>query len=85
MKQNILLFFGIMFWLVQTTKASTIDDLAKCAVYIREHRQVYESIENKEYQVWLKDTSTQKEKPKLKTLGGTGFLISHNHKIYLVV
>jgi hypothetical protein len=64
--------------------ASSINELAKSAVYIREKKQVYETHAKKEYELWLKDPTTKQEMPKLEVLSGTGFFISHNQKIYLV-
>lgn len=84
MNKCTVFLLGIFVCAVSVASASPVDDLAKSAVYIREKKQVYETINNKRYEVWLKDPITKIEEPKLITLGGTGFFISHNHKIYLV-
>jgi hypothetical protein len=62
----------------------TKEDLAKCVVFIRESKTVNETFEGKKYEIWRKDISNDNLSPKLQSVGGTGFLISHNHKIYLV-
>jgi hypothetical protein len=64
--------------------AVTIDDLGKSTVFLREQKQHLELKGKKEYEVWYRDPVNKQYEPKLDTIGGTGFLTSHNGKIYLV-
>ena len=84
MCKSMLFLWGIILFVVTPVYGSIVDDLAKSAVYIREKKQFYEKANNTKYEVWFKDPITGDEQPKLITLGGTGFFVSHNHKIYLV-
>ncbi len=43
-----------------------------------------ENFEGKTYGIWRKDIGTGDLSPRLQSSGGTGFLVSHNNKIYLV-
>ena len=68
----------------QNLLAVTIDDLGKSTVFLREQKQHYELKGKKEYEVWYRDPINGQYEPKLDTSGGTGFLTSHNGKIYIV-
>jgi len=68
----------------QNLLAITIDDLGKSTVFLRQQRQHFELKGKKEYEVWYRDPTNKQYKPKLDTIGGTGFLTSHNGKIYIV-
>jgi len=68
----------------QNLLAITIDDLGKSTVFLRQQRQHFELKGKKEYEVWYRDPTNKQYKPKLDTIGGTGFLTSYNGKIYIV-
>ncbi len=80
------LIISILLLVVSTnvSHALTAEDLSKCVVYIKESRPVMETFEGKKYEIWRKDLETKQLSLSLQSLGGTGFLISHNNKIYLV-
>lgn len=77
---SILLLLG----LTNASYALTVEDLSKCVVYIKESNPIREIFEGKTYEIWRKDTETEQLSPKLQSIGGTGFLISHSNKIYLL-
>lgn len=83
-----LIKFFVMLYLSLNTSfsyATTIDELGKTTVFLREQIINSEIIGDKKYEIWLKDIETQKLQPQLvNKISGTGFLISYNNRIYLV-
>jgi hypothetical protein len=82
MRRKIILF--CLSFVISSSYATTIDELGKTTVYLQEKRIVNERLYDKNYEVWLKDTSTQQTIPKLNIISGTGFLVKHTDKLYLV-
>lgn len=64
--------------------AITLDDLSKSVVYLKESKPSYEIFEGKKYEIWRKNIENQELLQKVQSVSGTGFLTSHNGKIYLV-
>jgi S1-C subfamily serine protease len=70
---------------VSISCAIPVEELAKTVVFLRYRFQVYETIEGKKVEVWYKrDPKIEKYEPKLDQKSGTGFIIKHNGKDYLV-
>lgn len=69
---------------VSISYAVTTQELSKCVVYIKESKPIIETFEGKKYQIWRKDIENDQLSQKFRSIGGTGFLITHNKKIYLV-
>ncbi len=64
--------------------AVTLDDLSKSVVYIREDSQAHETIAGRKYELWLRDPVKQQFIRKTERFSGTGFLLDHHGKIYLI-
>lgn len=64
--------------------AVTVDELGKTTVYLRKNKPAYELKAGKPQEVWYKDPDTEKFEQKLDHIGGTGFLVEHTKRIYLV-
>ena len=86
MKLITIFLFSIVTFIMPSKfiLASTIDDLGKSTVFLREQSQYYELKGNKKFEIWLRDPINKEYQPKLNANGGTGFLTLHNGKIYLV-
>jgi S1-C subfamily serine protease len=69
---------------IESSFAITIDLLGTTTVCLRKQKQRTIRKSGKEYEVWLKDIGSSTLQPDLETRYGTGFLVSHNNKIYLV-
>ncbi len=80
---NIVIFLYLCTT-IESSCAITIDLLGTTTVCLRKQKQKTIRKSGKEYEVWLKDTETSKLQPDLEKRYGTGFLVSHKNKIYLV-
>ncbi len=80
---NIVIFLYLCT-AIESSYAITIDLLGTTTVCLRKQKQRTIRKSGKEYEVWLKDIETSKLQPDLETRYGTGFLVSHKNKIYLV-
>lgn len=79
--------FFVMICLVLSmgsSYAATIDELGKTTVCLRGYLKSYEMKGDRKYEVWLKDIENQESQPKLIPNNGTGFLVSHHKRSYLV-
>ncbi len=85
MRTSIRFSWIVLIWaLCEPSIAVTLDDLSKSVVYIREDFQAYETIAGKKYELWLRDPANRQSVPKTERFSGTGFLLAHKGKIYLV-
>ncbi len=65
--------------------AITVEELAKTVVFLRYRFQIYETVEGKQVEVWYKkDPKIDKYEPKFGQKSGTGFIIQHNKKDFVV-
>lgn len=80
---NIVIFLYLCT-AIESSYAITIDLLGTTTVCLRKQKQRTIKKGGKEYEVWLKDIETKKMQPDLETRYGTGFLVSHKNRIYLV-
>lgn len=62
----------------------TINDLSKTVVFLQKEFQSYEMKAGEKVEVWYKNPSSGKYEPKLNKFTGTGFLLNHNGRDYLI-
>lgn len=85
MKINITSFLIVSLFLgLVRSYAATIDTMGKTTVCLRRVEQVYEMKGGKKQEVWYKNPENGLLEPKFNIVTGTGFLVDHNKKIYLV-
>ncbi len=82
----IVLIFSITMIFCSTSFALvSVEELAKTVVYIRHQEQYKEMKAGELVEVWYKKAGMKEAfEPKLITESGTGFIIRHNNKDYLV-
>lgn len=61
-----------------------INVLSKTVVFLQKEVQAYEMKSGKKVEVWYKNVSTKKFEPKYFKYSGTGFIINHNGRDYVV-
>lgn len=61
-----------------------IDDLSKTVVFLQKELQATEMKSGEKVEVWYKNPSTNKYEPKMLKQSGTGFIINHNGRDYIV-
>lgn len=64
--------------------AQSLDDLSKTVVFLQKEFQATEMKSGEKVEVWYKYPSSSKYEPKIIKQMGTGFIINHNGKDYLV-
>lgn len=79
-----LITYCIVLFFCTTAHAVSIDELSKTVVFLRQQSQVTEVVGNKTLQVWYRDLETKEFTPKIATMSGTGVIIKHNNRDYLV-
>ncbi len=84
MKFKIRFLIIIIFILAVNICSQTIEDLSKTVVFLLKETQAFEMKSGKKVEVWHKDPSTNNFEPKIIKQSGTGFIINHNGKDYLV-
>ncbi|MBU0544575.1 MAG: serine protease [Proteobacteria bacterium] len=81
----VLMFLITMIFCSTSFAGVSVEELAKTVVYIRQQEQFKEMKAGELVEVWYKKAGMEKEfEPKLITASGTGFIIKHNNKDYLV-
>ncbi|MCH7770960.1 MAG: hypothetical protein IIA49_08075, partial [Bacteroidetes bacterium] len=83
-KATSFLLLVIVISLVSNAYGQSIDELSKAVVFLQKERQAFEKKSGKNFEVWYKDTTTNKLEPKTIKHSGTGFLIKHNGRDYIV-
>ncbi|MBO1225486.1 MAG: trypsin-like peptidase domain-containing protein [Candidatus Scalindua sediminis] len=74
----------IIYIFINNIYGQTIDDLSKTVVFLQNESQAFEMKSGKKIEVWYKDPLTKNLEPKKIKKTGTGFLIKHNGRDYVV-
>ena len=64
--------------------SQTIDILGKTVVFLQRESQAYEMKSGEKVEVWYKNPLTKIFEPKILKQSGTGFIIKHNNRDYIV-
>jgi hypothetical protein len=81
----VLMFLITMICCSTSFAGISVEELAKTVVYIRHQEQFKEMKAGVLVEVWYKKAGVNEAfEPKLLTASGTGFIIKHNNKDYLV-
>lgn len=83
-KVNSFLLLVIVISLDGTTYGQSIDELSKTVVFLQKESQAYEMKSGEKVELWYKHPSTNKLEPKIFKKSGTGFIIKHNGRDYIV-
>jgi hypothetical protein len=81
------IFFIVIFILLSVSVnlyGISPDELALTVIFLRHQSQEFEDKGIKKLEVWYRDPATNKYEPKFSTKSGTGFLVKHNGRDYLV-
>jgi hypothetical protein len=75
---------GLIFLGTFNCSAATISDLSKTVLLLEKVSPSYEKRGDQQWEVWLKNPSTNKLEQKFDMLHGTGFIIDYHGRLYLV-
>lgn len=75
----------LLFLLIRTSVyGQTIDDLSKTVIFLQKESQATEWKSGENFEVWLKNPLNNIFEPKIVKKSGTGFIIRHNGRDYIV-
>ncbi|HEX2966195.1 MAG TPA: trypsin-like peptidase domain-containing protein [Syntrophorhabdaceae bacterium] len=82
--KNILLSIIISAFMFTSVYAETVDEMSKTVVFLRQQVPKKETIDGKSAEIFYRPSGTEEFKPMLETNFGTGFVIKHHNRDYLV-
>lgn len=83
-KGKILLLFIVLVMICIDANAQNINELGKTVVFLQKQFQASEMKAGERVEVWYKNPTNNNLEPKILKQSGTGFIINHNGKDYIV-
>lgn len=83
-KRKILLLFIVLVMICIEANAQNINELGKTVVFLQKQIQAFEMKAGERVEVWYKNPRNNNLEPKILKQSGTGFIINHNGKDYIV-